>query len=166
MAIAPFPIYIVLGVSGVGKTTIGQALAEQLGLPFFDADDYHPPRNVAKMERGQALNDEDRAPWLARLAALLAEQEGQGGAVLACSALKRAYRHQLANGLQQTPHWIFLKASRELIAARMQARDAHFMPASLLDSQLATLEIPTDALEVDTSQPLADCLAYIVSRTT
>ncbi|RME94140.1 MAG: hypothetical protein D6772_15060, partial [Bacteroidetes bacterium] len=103
-------------------------------------------------------NDEDRAPWLARLADLLQQQETKGGAVLACSALKASYRERLAAPLQRAPHWVFLTAPRAIILARMQARSAHFMPSSLLDSQLATLERPTDAIEVDATQTVAQCV--------
>jgi carbohydrate kinase (thermoresistant glucokinase family) len=151
-----------MGVSGSGKSTIGKALSQQTGIPFYDADDYHPADNVAKMASGQALNDADRQPWLERLAKLLQTQEQTDGAILACSALKEAYRHTLAAPLQGTPSWVFLQGSPELISARMQARSGHFMPPALLASQFATLEIPGDALVVDIDQPVEGIVREIL----
>jgi gluconokinase len=126
-----------MGVSGSGKSTVGAALARRLGVPFADADDLHPEANIAKMSRGEALDDGDRHPWLDVVGAWLADHAG--GGVMCCSALKRSYRDQLrhhAPGLQL----VLLTGSREVIARRQAARPGHFMPASLLASQLATLE--------------------------
>jgi len=141
-----------MGVSGSGKSTIGQALSQQTGIPFYDADDYHPKANVEKMASGQPLNDTDRQPWLERLALLLQEAEQGNGAVLACSALKVSYRKTLISALAREAKIVFLKGSPELISARMQARKGHFMPPALLASQFGTLEIPADALVVDIEQ--------------
>ncbi|MCB0638891.1 MAG: gluconokinase [Lewinella sp.] len=152
-------ILIVMGVSGVGKTTIGRGLSTVLAIPFFDADDYHPPANVVKMSQGIPLNDDDRAPWLERLAHLLAEKENGSGAILACSALKDSYRRQLASRLRQGPYWIYLQGSPALIRRRMEARRDHYMPPGLLDSQLATLEPPDGALTVS----VADTPEQIIS---
>jgi carbohydrate kinase (thermoresistant glucokinase family) len=143
-----------MGVSGSGKTTIGTALAGRLGWPFLDGDDFHPPENVAKMSAGTPLTDEDRWPWLDRLnAELRARQAKSESAVLACSALKQAYRDRLARGLL---HWklVFLHASFELLRRRIEERKHKYMPASLLQSQFATLEPPANAIQIDVAEPL------------
>jgi len=156
----PFEL-IVMGVSGSGKTTLGRALAARLGLPFADADDYHPATNLAKMGRGEPLDDQDRAPWLARLADLLREHAQQAGLVLACSALKRAYRQQLRSaGASLT--FVHLRGSFELIEARLDRRSGHFMPARLLRSQFEALEEPAHAIVVDVALPTAEQVALIV----
>jgi len=144
-------IYIMMGVSSSGKTVVGSRLAEELGLPFFDGDDFHPFDNVKKMESGEALNDEDRLPWLQKLRRNMVQWEQTGGAVLACSALKKTYRDILSP--PKIPvQFIFLKGSKKLIGARMAQRDNHFMPESLLDSQFEALEEPEEALVVDISR--------------
>ncbi|MBK9080892.1 MAG: gluconokinase [Rhizobiales bacterium] len=131
-----------MGVSGSGKSTIGAALAERLGWPFRDADEFHPPENVAKMSRGAPLTDEDRKPWLAAIAAWIDARRADGAhGVVTCSALKRAYRDVIV-GARADVRLVFLDGPRELIGARMGARRDHFMPTSLLDSQFATLERP------------------------
>jgi gluconokinase len=132
------PLLVVMGVSGCGKTTVGLALADRLGVPFADADDFHPPENVAKMSEGVPLDDDDRAGWLEIVGEWLADH-AEGGGVIACSALKRAYRDQLA-GHAPDVAFVHLSGSREVIAERQAARPGHFMPASLLDSQFADLE--------------------------
>jgi carbohydrate kinase (thermoresistant glucokinase family) len=142
-------IIIVIGVSGAGKSTLGRALARALDWTFIEGDDFHPPRNVGKMRRGEPLNDEDRAPWLAELHRHIAALERQGrDAVLACSALKRSYRTVLSRGIQEL-RFVFLGGDSEVIRARLRDREAHFMPAGLLDSQIATLETPEDAIFVN-----------------
>lgn len=159
-------VLIVMGVSGSGKTTVGRALAQALGCPFFDADDYHPPANVAKMAAAHPLTDADRAPWLARLQALIAGQLERGQpAVLACSALKRAYRAELSQagpGLR----FIYLRADYALIRQRLLARPDHFMPAGLLASQFADLEEPdpAEALVIEASQNLDPVIAEILAQ--
>jgi gluconokinase len=133
------PIVVVMGVTGVGKSTLGRDLATHQGFRFFDADDFHPEANVAKMRAGVPLTDEDRKPWLERLAALLAQASEP--TVLACSALKASYRETLrraAPGLLV----VHLTGSREAITARVAARPDHYMPSSLVESQFATLEAP------------------------
>ncbi len=139
--------YIIMGVCGSGKSTVGEALAKSLGLPFHDADPFHPAANVAKMKAGIPLNDEDRQPWLENLAAHIRQWNAQRGAVLACSALKEKYRDILRSG--DGVRFIFVHGPKELLAARLGGRQGHFMNPALLDSQLATLEIPSDALHVD-----------------
>lgn len=128
---------VVMGVSGSGKSTVGAAIAQRLRVPFADADDLHPEANIAKMSRGEPLDDHDRYPWLETVGGWLAEH-AEGG-VMSCSALKRKYRDQLrhhAPGVE----FVLLTGSREVIERRQAARPGHFMPASLLSSQLATLE--------------------------
>lgn len=129
---------IVMGVSGSGKSTIGVLLAQHLGWLFKDADDFHPPANVAKMSRGEALNDEDRAPWLAAIGQFIDSNEN---VVVTCSALKRRYRDNL-KGTRQNGLIVYLEGSEELIFNRMQSRKGHFMPLSLLKTQFLALEPP------------------------
>jgi carbohydrate kinase (thermoresistant glucokinase family) len=136
-------IAVLMGVAGSGKTTVGRALAHRLGWRFQEGDALHPPENVVKMRVGHPLDDEDRAPWLATVAARIDEWRRQGQAgVITCSALKRQYRDVII-GRRTGVQLIYLAGSRELLAERLAARRGHFMPASLLDSQLAALEPPT-----------------------
>lgn len=152
---------IVMGVAGAGKTTIGKRLAEALGWRFLEGDDYHPPANVAKMAAGVPLTDEDRAPWLGRLRGLITEALERGeDVVLASSALKEDYRRVLAVDPSRV-RWVFLWAPKEVIADRLARRKGHFMPLSLLDSQLATLEPPRDALAVDVTPGVDEVIAAI-----
>ena len=152
-------IVVVMGVSGSGKTTIGTLLAQRLGCEFLDGDDFHPPQNVAKMAAGTPLDDADRRPWLEGLNAKLKSREH---AVLACSALKQSYREILAKDIPLC-RFVFLKGSLELIRARLRERQHRYMPASLLESQFATLEPPADALAVDIAQPPEHCVEQIVA---
>jgi gluconokinase len=134
--------YLVMGVSGCGKSTIARLLAEKLDWLFFDADDFHPEANIAKMKDGIPLTDADRQPWLERLSGLLrSEVAAERHPILACSALRQSYRDTLLRGLLGF-RIVYLKGDRDLIASRMQNRSDHFMPAALLDSQFATLEEP------------------------
>jgi len=128
---------VVMGVSGCGKSTVGVLLADRLGVPFLDADSLHPPANVAKMAAGVPLVDEDRWPWLRLVGSALAD--APDGIVVACSALRRSYRDLLRTAAPQA-RFVHLTGTRDQLAARMRARDGHFMPVSLLDTQLATLE--------------------------
>lgn len=131
---------VVMGVSGSGKSTIAAALAARVGGTFLDADDFHPPANVAKMRAGIPLTDEDRMPWLAQVAdAAVAAEQRDGTAVVACSALRRIYRDAL-RAVSPEAFFVQLDGSAELLAQRIGARTDHFMPATLLDSQLALLE--------------------------
>jgi gluconokinase len=132
------PLLVVMGVSGSGKSTVGAALAQRLGVPFADADDLHPPANIAKMASGQPLDDDDRYPWLETIGAWLAERDAAGG-VISCSALKVAYRDQIRRHAPRV-RFIHLSGSRDVIARRQASRPGHFMPASLLASQFAILE--------------------------
>lgn len=144
-------VVVVMGVAGSGKTAHGRALASALGWDFADADDHHPPANVAKMATGTPLDDADRAPWLATLRAEIERRlASDRPLVLACSALKQAYRDALWADRPRM-RLVHLDGPRELLAARLGARAGHFMPAALLDSQLAALETPADAVRIDIS---------------
>jgi gluconokinase len=143
---------IVMGVSGCGKTTVGRALARDLALEFLDADDFHPAASVSKMAEGIALTDDDRWPWLDAIAAAVHEHALHGrGAVIACSALKEAYRQRLRRGFGGAAETriVYLKGDAATIAPRLASRSGHFMPASLLASQFAALEEPGDAIVID-----------------
>lgn len=143
-------VIVVMGVSGAGKTTIGRLVAERLSAAFEEGDDYHPPENVAKMHAGMPLDDADRGPWLARLNREIGAWIRAGRkTVLACSALKASYRDRLKGG-QDGVAFVFLKGTEASIGERLAKRTGHYMPASLLASQLATLEEPADALVVKT----------------
>lgn len=144
----PYVIFI-FGVSGSGKTTIGQLLARHLGIPFFDGDDFHPAYNKEKMARGVPLNDEDRKGWLAAINQTAIKEVAKRSIVIGCSALKESYRQQLMQGLEGRCHWFLLHGSYDLILKRMQQRTGHFMPATLLQSQFDLLEIPSYAILFD-----------------
>ena len=142
-------IVIVMGVSGSGKTTVGRLLAYDLGWPFHDADDYHPSANVEKMHAGVPLTDADRAPWLDALHELIAAiARGGGNAVLACSALKRAYRERMSAAVADV-HFVYLRGDASLLRLRMARRSGHFMPVKLLQSQIDLLEEPEGAIVCD-----------------
>lgn len=155
---------VLMGVSGCGKTTVGEALALRLGWSFHDADDHHPAANIAKMRAGQALDDADRRPWLDRLNALLRDCVARGRPpVLACSALRQSYRERLAEGLDGVL-FVHLSGSFELIAGRLAARAHRYMPASLLRSQFDALEPPPDGLDIDVALGVEDIVDAIVAR--
>lgn len=151
---------IVMGVSGCGKSTMAAALSERLGLDMVDGDDLHLPESVAKMRSGIALQDADRWPWLDRIGQYLADsKEGTPGRVVACSALRRAYRDRIRAQAGQVC-FLFLNGDHALIAQRMRQRVGHYMQASLLDSQFQTLETPgpqeMDVITLDIAEPVAD----------
>lgn len=155
-------IIVMMGISGSGKTTVGQLLANRLGWPFYDGDDFHPQTNIDKMRRGQALTEEDRIPWLAALHAavdnLLARNES---AVVACSALTRFDREQLLRG-DRGVQLVYLHADYALLHQRLEARHGHFFHADLLASQFATLEEPTDVFTVSAADPPEQIVGEIV----
>lgn len=155
---------IVMGVSGSGKSTVGNLLAERLGWPFYDGDDFHPAANVAKMSQGIPLTDTDRAGWLRVLAELIRDslQRGESG-VLACSALKKRYRDQLCVDPMQAK-FIYLKGSYDLIQTRMKARPGHYMKPGMLDSQFAALEEPSDAITVETGRSPEAIVAEVLKQ--
>lgn len=135
---------VIMGVCGTGKTTVGETLAMQLGCPFLEGDSFHPPENVAKMSAGTPLDDEDRWPWLDRLGRQMAEERQDADHVIAaCSALKRAYRDRIRRFTGEDTLFVLLHGARDLLQQRLLDRSNHYMPASLLDSQLAILEPPS-----------------------
>ena len=165
MSVSRTHVIVVMGVAGAGKTTVGTALAAALGVPFHDADDFHLPAAVARMRDGQPLTDEDRAPWLARLAALIArlDREGSGG-VLACSALKARYRDVLTSEVTAgRVIFVHLDVLREIAAARLAGRPGHYMPASLVDSQFAALEPPAESITLDGTASVEENVAAAVA---
>ncbi|HEX7085881.1 MAG TPA: gluconokinase [Vicinamibacterales bacterium] len=142
-------VLVIMGVTGAGKTTVGERLAAELGWRFHDADDFHPPENKAKMNAGIPLTDEDRWPWLRALRDVIEQALADGAhAVVTCSALKQAYRDVLAGGLDGVT-FVHLTGDPEILARRLASRRGHFMNPALLDSQIATLEPPEGALEID-----------------
>ena len=145
-------LVIIMGVSGSGKTTVGQVLSNRLNIPFFDADDFHPNENINKMKGGTPLNDDDRKPWLQILNRHLLKWKDSNGAILACSGLKESYRRILSNENQLPIHWVMLTGSRSVLEERLKQRAGHFMHAKMLDSQLAILEEPSDAIKMDITQ--------------
>lgn len=157
----PRPRLLVMGPAGVGKTTVGTALAAALQVPFLDADDLHSAANRMRMQSGQPLDDTARAPWLDAVHERL--RAAPHGLVVACSALRQRYRDRLG---QQLPdlRYIHLRADRALLAARLAARTGHFFPLSLLDDQLQCLEPPREAIELDASRPVAELVATAVAR--
>jgi carbohydrate kinase (thermoresistant glucokinase family) len=145
------PSLVVMGVSGSGKSTLGRMIAARLGIEFLDGDDFHSAENVAKMAAGTPLTDDDRAPWLDRLAGILAARRAEGKAiVLACSSLRRRYRDRLRAGSPLV--FVYIAGDASVFGPRMAAREGHFMPAALLESQLRTLEPPgpdEDVITID-----------------
>jgi gluconokinase len=157
-------VVIVMGVSGCGKTSVANALATNQGWRCIDADQFHPPANVEKMRLGSPLTDEDRWPWLDKLNAILRHSAAKNESiVLACSALKEIYRECLTQRLHGA-QFVFLEGSFEVIEARMKARVHKYMPASLLQSQFATLEVPQDAINVSIELTIAEQVDRIVAK--
>lgn len=159
-------LYLLMGVSGSGKTTVGKALATKLGWDFYDADDFHTSENKAKMEFGIPLNDDDRAPWLASLHTLISSclKDNRNG-VLACSALKERYRQVLLSGNRDVLI-VYLKGDYDLLWSRMNIRPGHYMKPEMLRSQFDTLEEPINAIVVDISQSVDEIVAQILKRKT
>jgi gluconokinase len=149
-----------MGVSGSGKTTVGQKLAHDLAWEFVEGDDYHPKTNIEKMARGEPLDDSDRAPWLAALRQIItAHIEAREDAILACSALKRAYRAELKVGPEVKI--VYLKGIASVLHARLEGRKGHYMKPNMLRSQLEVLQEPTDALTVDASETVDEIVTKI-----
>lgn len=159
---------VVMGVSGSGKSTLAALLADKLGCAFFEGDSFHSPANVEKMRHGEPLTDEDRWPWLDHLgAAIGAAVEQEGLAVSACSALRRAYRDRLCAAIKAPVLFVLLEANREELVRRLGNRPGHYMPPSLLDSQLATLEKPAedeDAMTLESSLPPEELAEQVMAR--
>ena len=162
MTLVPARIIIVMGVSSSGKSTVGQSIARRLHVPFLDGDGYHPPANVEKMRSGIPLVDEDRWPWLESLATALHDAaDRKNAAVGACSALRRAYRDYLVEKAGEPILFVYLQGNREVIGERIARRKHEYMPASLLDSQFATLEVPDPASENVLIVPVTDSVEKI-----
>ena len=157
-------IYIVMGVSGCGKSTIGKLLATKLKIPFFDGDDFHPEANVQKMNSGLPLNDKDRKGWLQKLNKIAIEHK-PSGAVIACSALKEIYRSQLNKNLDKQMVFVYLQGTFEEIHARLKERQDHYMPIELLKSQFETLEAPADAIQVSINHSPDKIISEILDET-
>jgi len=157
-------IYIVMGVSGCGKSTVGKLLATKLKVSFFDGDDYHPEANVLKMASGLPLNDKDRKGWLQKLNNIGIEHKPKG-AVIACSALKETYRNQLKQNLEKQMVFVYLKGNFEEIHARLKERQDHYMPIELLKSQFETLEPPTDAIHVSINHSPNEIVSEVLDKT-
>lgn len=156
---------VVMGVSGAGKSTVGAGIARALGGRFIDGDSLHAPEAVAKMASGTPLTDEDRWPWLDRVGATLAETEGV--VVVACSALRRAYRDRIRVKAGPALRFVFLSGPRENIAERQASRIGHYMPSGLMDSQFRTLDVPVDepdVIEVSVLQPPEEVIATALLR--
>jgi gluconokinase len=151
---------VVMGVSGAGKSSVGEKLAERMGWHYVEGDSLHPDANVEKMAKGIPLTDEDRWPWLDLVGAELSRAHGKGeGVVVTCSALKRAYRDRLRDAVGGDLYFVYLDGTLDVLSARMRERQGHFMPASLLESQLATLEDPkgeTKVVSVGIDEPVDD----------
>jgi gluconokinase len=159
------PLLVAMGVSGSGKSVVGAALAQRLRIPFADADDFHPPANIAKMTAGHALDDHDRHPWLEAIGLWLSEHDEEGG-VISCSALKRRYRDQLRRHAPRV-QFVHLDGDREVIERRQSSRPGHFMPSSLLSSQFATLERlapDEDGFVIDVDQSIDAIVQEYIDR--
>jgi len=152
-----------MGVSGCGKSSVGQLLASELSIAFIDADDHHPQNNINKMSQGIPLTDSDRRPWLNQVnkAALRCSDSG---AVIACSALKEKYRDQLSQSIELSSIWVYLKGDYDLIFNRMKKRTGHFMDAGMLKSQFQALQEPVNAITVDIANSLEDVVGEIRSH--
>ena len=159
-------VFVIMGVSGCGKTTIGKGLADQLGIPFYDADDFHPQHNIDKMGSGIPLEDDDRWSWLAHLSTEVSIWSAGRGGVLACSALKEVYRERLYADsdayLKAKKNFIYLDASYDIIKERLAKRRNHFFDPSLLQSQFDTLEIPSYGIHIDITQPRKNIIRQII----
>ncbi|AWX46363.1 Gluconokinase [Flagellimonas maritima] len=156
-------VFVVMGISGTGKSTVGKMLAKKLKINFYDGDDFHPKENIQKMSTGKALNDEDRHGWLVELNTLAKKQKFMG-AVIACSALKQKYRDTLAQDMGTDLIFVHLEGSFELVKSRLENRKGHFMPVKLLQSQFDSLEPPKDAITVSVAENPDKILKAILKK--
>jgi len=154
--------FVLMGVSGAGKTTVGKRAAGEMAMPFLEGDDFHPPRNVAKMSAGIPLDDADRAPWIDALATAVNAHEQD--VIVACSALSQAVRDRLRRGVQAPVHFLFLTAQASVMEHRLRQRPLHYMQPGMLPSQLAALEPPSDAIRIDADQPIEAVTEEVLRR--
>ena len=157
-------VFVLMGVSGSGKSTVGRRVADELALTFIEGDDFHPQRNVQKLTSGTPLTDEDRAPWIDALVAAINARQPGDDAIVACSALSQFVRDRLRAGVTEPLQFILLSADAPTIQQRLSKRPQHFMKAGMLGSQLAALERPADAIVVDVSRPLDEVCAEVAKR--
>ena len=159
-------IYYIMGVSGSGKSTIGELLSARLEFPFYDSDQFHPPDNIEKMSKGIPLNDEDRQPWLQAIHDFVCKELPDGSLIIATSALKESYRNILDGDLPKDQvQWIFLFGSYDLLYERISNREGHFMPESLLQSQFDTLELPhRNVIAVNVDQTPEEIVDEIIGK--
>jgi gluconokinase len=148
--------FVLMGVSGSGKTTVGQCVARELNLPFIEGDEFHPQRNIDKMSAGIPLTEADREPWIDALATGINKREAPNDVIVACSALSHHVRDRLRNALAEPLHFIFLTAPAEVIQERLDARPRHFMKSGMLQTQLQALEPPSNAISVDANRPFPE----------
>ncbi|WP_199769293.1 gluconokinase [Flavivirga eckloniae] len=156
-------IIIIMGVSGCGKTTVGKKLSEELSIPFFDGDDFHPKENIDKMNNNIGLTDADRLPWLEILSSKIEDWSTSTGAILACSALKESYRDILKNK-NENIIWVLLNGEFDLVLNRIENRKNHFMKPDLLQSQFDTLEIPSYGLHINIDKGVKDIVKEITNK--
>ncbi|MCF7560339.1 gluconokinase [Sabulilitoribacter multivorans] len=154
---------IIMGVSGCGKTTIGELLSKKSNLPFYDADDFHPSSNIEKMKNNIALTDGDRKPWLELLSENIEQWELNGGAILACSALKESYRQILSSKIKNI-NWVYLSGTFDEINARLEKRNNHYMKSTLLKSQFDTLEVPSYGIHISITNSKENIVSIITSK--
>jgi gluconokinase len=153
--------FILMGVAGSGKTTVGKQVSARLGLPFFEGDEFHPKENVDKMSSGIPLTDADRGPWIDLIVAALNKNDARH-AIVACSALSEFVRNRLRAGLTEAPQFIWLSGDADLIEQRLQMRPKHYMKAGMLASQFAALQAPDSALRIDIRKPLEQVVADVI----
>lgn len=154
-------VILIMGISGSGKSTLGKTLAEQMGMPFLDADDFHPKANIMKMSSGQALTDDDRWPWLAAIVEYILNHH-RDRFILGCSALKASYRDYLSQRLDI--HNVYLEIDFEEAKKRLEQRKGHFMPSNLIQSQLDTLEVPKEALVISAETKITESVEFLASH--
>ncbi len=157
-------VFVLMGVSGSGKSTVGRRVAAALALAFIEGDEFHPPRNVEKMTAGTPLTDQDRVPWIEALVAAINARQPGGDAIVACSALTRFVRDRLRAGITEPLQFILLSAAPTVIQQRLSTRPQHFMKTGMLGTQLAALEQPADAIVIDVSRPFDEVCADVVQR--
>ena len=156
-------LIVIMGVSGCGKTSVGELLSKKLNIPFYDGDNFHPKENIEKMKNNIPLNDDDRLPWLKELSKNITSWKKKEGAILACSALKESYR-KILNADKNTDYWVVLNGDYQLICDRISKRKNHFMKPDLLKSQIETLEVPNYGLHINISMSLPEIVNTITQN--